>query len=267
MADIEGETSHRMLAVERRKRILDRVEREGSITIADIKAMLKVSAVTARADLEVLEEHGKIVRIYGGAVSPATNKIIPVPQVRGQKNIDVKKSIARRAAELVKDGETLFIDTGSTTFSLVHELRDKKNLRIVTNDFEVMTFVESQMPDCELIVIGGVFRRGHRYTYGELTTLSADSLFADRAFLGAASLIPEHGFMTEFEQSVAWKMAIIAHSRQSYVLLDASKVGASGFIRYATLADVTGIITDSDPDGVIGSALEGVSGGAELLIA
>lgn len=257
----------RMLAGERRARIAELVERNSSVSIANLKREFGISAVTARSDLSVLEEEGKLRRMYGGAVSLDLTRHVSVPKERMSVHMREKERIARRAAKYVRDGDTIGIDAGTTTLEFTKRLADKRDIAIVTNDFAIAEYVEDHLPDAELVVLGGTFRRNHRYAFGRLTSACLEMLHVDKAFLAANAFLPNQGFMTEYEPMALVKSELIAHARTSYVLIDASKVGASSFIRFAELPDIDVIVMDDDPDGIVSSAIRRQSLTTQLTIA
>lgn len=266
---MNGNKSHpeKMLAAERRERIVELVDQRSSVSIADLKSHFGISAVTARSDLSVLEEQGRLRKMYGGAVSNKLSKHVSMPKERMSINVTEKDAIARRAASLVRDGDSIAIDTGTTTFEFVRYLTDRSGLTIVTNDFAIAGFVERNLLDSELVVLGGTFRRGHRYTYGGLVTKALEELHFDKAFLATNSYLLGQGFMTEFEPVATVKAEIIAHSRHNFILMDSSKVGKNGFIRFSNIRDVDGIVMESDPGNVMAEEIASNGASAQLYLA
>ena len=241
----------RMLAVERRQRIIDMLENHSSVLIADICRECGVSAVTARADLDYLEGEGRLKRTHGGAV-PVSEYVIPRVSERVRKNARAKQAIARRAAERVSDGEMILVGSGSTTLEFVKALRGKHDLTIVTNSCHIIEHAEQYLPDVTIMSTGGILARKYRHYYGPLVAASLADIYLDQVFLGADGFEPSFGFLAEYEQTAYAKVEFLKHARTKIVLMDSSKVGAGrSFLRFAKPDDVDLVIMEKDPEGMV----------------
>lgn len=241
----------RMLAVERRQRIIDMLENHSSVLIADICRECGVSAVTARADLDYLEGEGRLKRTHGGAV-PVSEYVIPRVSERVRKNARAKQAIARRAAECVSDGEMILVGSGSTTLEFVKALRGKHDLTIVTNSCHIIEYAEQYLPDVTIMSTGGILARKYRHYYGPLVGASLADIYLDQVFLGADGFEPSFGFLAEYEQTAYAKVEFLKHARTKIVLMDSSKVGAGrSFLRFAKPDDVDLVIMEKDPEGMV----------------
>lgn len=241
----------RMLAVERRQRIIEMLENHSSVLIADICRECGVSAVTARADLDYLEGEGHLKRTHGGAV-PVSEYVIPRVSERVRKNARAKQAIARRAAERVSDGEMILVGSGSTTLEFVKALRGKRDLTIVTNSCHIIEHVEQYLPDVTIMSTGGILARKYRHYYGPLVGASLADIYLDQVFLGADGFEPSFGFLAEYEQTAYAKVEFLKHARTKIILMDSSKVGAGrSFLRFAKPGDVDVVIMERDPEGMV----------------
>ena len=244
----------RMLAVERRQRILDMLGNRSSVLIADICRECGVSAVTARADLDYLEGEGRLKRTHGGAV-PVSEYVIPRVSERVRKNARAKQAIARRAAERVSDGEMILVGSGSTTLEFVKALHGKRDVTVVTNSCHIIEYAEQHLPDMTIMSTGGVLARKYRHYYGPLVAASLTDVYLDQVFLGADGFEPSFGFLAEYEQTAYAKVEFLRHARTKVVLMDSSKVGAGrSFLRFAKPEDVDVVIMERDPDGMVVAA-------------
>lgn len=249
-----GGTSGRMLAVERRQRILDMLEHRSSLLISDICQECGVSAVTARGDLDFLESEGKLKRTHGGAV-PISEYVIPRVSERVRKNARAKQAIARRAAELVTDGEMILVGSGSTTLEFVKALKAKRGITIISNDCHVIEYSEQYLPEATIVSTGGILGREYRHYYGPFVAASLADVFLDKVFLGADGFEPSFGFLAEFEQTAFTKVEFMRHARNVVLLIDATKVGAGrSFLRFAKPEDADLVIMDKDPGGIVFAA-------------
>ena len=210
----------RTFAEERRAAILAMLDRSTSVQVADLAHTFGVSMVTARGDLDALDAAAK-------------------------------QAIARAALELVDNGDSLLVDSGTTALELVRLLGARSGITVITADVTIANFVDESLPDTDVILLGGALRKGHRYLYGPLALRALEVLHANKAFLCPTSLVPGRGLMTNFEQMAELKRAFIEASGTSIALLDASKVGAGGLMRVAELQDIDLVVMDYDPEGTV----------------
>ena len=147
--------ARRITIDERRAMIVEEVNRRSSIQVADICERFGVSEVTARNDLDKLEKSGKLRRTHGGAVSVARTITVSYPDQRMNLNVEAKRAVAQRAVEFVSNGDSLLIDTGTTTFEFVNALYDKRDITIVTSDLSIATFADSNLPHADVLLLGG----------------------------------------------------------------------------------------------------------------
>ena len=177
-----------MLTDVRHQRIADLVRRDGSVSVVEIVSTFGVSEATARRDLDQLAETGVVERIRGGARIPRST-IRPEADasdfavVATQESAE-KKAIARRAAELVKDGDVVALDIGTTVFEMCAYLRDRE-ITVVTASLAVVRALSSA-PAIDLVVMGGVLRPSYDSLVGVLTESCLRQVRVDISFLGAA---------------------------------------------------------------------------------
>lgn len=246
--------SGRMLAAERRQKILDMLREGPSVLVADICRACGVSAVTARGDLDYLEGEGLLRRTHGGAV--AISDYMPArPPETDRRALRAKQAIARRAAELVGDGESILVGSGSTTLEFVKALRDRRGLTIISNDSDVLTYAARSLPEVTIVSTGGEFDRARRHLFGPLLASSLADVLLDKVFLGADGFEPSMGFLAAFEMTAYAKVEFLKHARFHVVLMDASKVGAaSSALRFARPDEVDVVVMDVDPGGAVREA-------------
>lgn len=253
-----GTTGGRLLAEERRKRIVGMVDERQSVLVSSICEEFGVSAVTARGDLDYLEQEGLLKRTHGGAVA-VTQNVIPRVSERLRKNASAKRLIARLAAERVHDGEMILVGSGSTTLEFVMALDKKRDLTIVTNACHVIDYAEAYLPDVTIMSTGGKLERKYRHYCGPLVVASLRDVYAEEVFLGADGFEPSFGFLAEYEQTAIAKVEFLRHARTRTILMDESKVGAGrSFVRFAKPDGVDVVIMDADPDGLVASVAKKV---------
>ena len=255
----------RAFADERRAAILDLLERASSVQVADLSRTLGVSTVTVRADLDALERDGKLRRTHGGAVSLSKTNTVSIQDRRVNVNAEAKRTIAREAVRLVSDGDSILVDSGTTALEFVRALAPLADVTVVTADLTVADFIDRSLPAVNVILLGGSVRKGHRYLSGPLTIRSLEMLHPDCAFVCPTSFVPGRGFMTNYAQMAEVKERFLACAASSVVLMDSSKVGAPGLVRFAgpDAADV--VISDADPTGALAEEL--AETGTRLILA
>lgn len=257
--------ARRITIDERRAMIVEEVNRRSSIQVADICEYFGVSEVTARNDLDKLEKGGKLRRTHGGAVSVSRTITVSYPDQRMNLNVEAKRAVAQRAVDFVSNGDSLLIDTGTTTFEFVNTLYDKRNITIVTSDLSIATFADSNLPHADVLLLGGALRKNHRYMTGTITNEILGRLHLDKAFLATDSFHEEFGFTTEFTGNADVKRLMLRRAKERFMIMEASKVRPPSFIQFATVNDFDTIITDFDPDGTIARAIEANGSRAHLI--
>lgn len=265
MWDLRGSGTRKISMDERRSMIAEEVNRRASIQVAEICENFNVSEVTVRNDLAVLEKLGKLRRTHGGAVS--INRVITVayPDQRMNANVDAKRSVGERAADLVVDGDSLFVDTGTTLLEFVKCLHSKRDITIVTNDLAIAMFADTSLPHADVLLLGGVLRKNHRYITGSLTKRNLDNIFADKAFLATDSFDPNHGFTTEYMANADTKATMIQQARKRIMVMDSSKLRSSCFLKFASIDDFDTVVIDHDTNGVLESAISRAHRAIELI--
>lgn len=180
-------------------------------------------------------------------------------------NVEAKRAVAQKAAEFVSNGDSLLIDTGTTTFEFVNTLYDKRNITIVTSDLSIATFADSNLPHADVMLLGGALRKNHRYMTGSITNEILGRLHLDKAFVATDSFHEEYGFTTEYTGNADVKRLMLRRARERFMIMDASKVRSPSFIQFATICDFDTVITDYDPDGVIARSIADNGAHARLI--
>lgn len=256
--------SQRMAAEERQKRILEILSQKGEVIVSDLSAELSVSTVTIRTDLTELEHEGKLKRIHGGAV-PMRELVVPSLPTRIRRNVRAKDAIGLAAAELVRDGETILVGSGSTTLALIRSLDRKRDITIISDEPAAHTYIQQHLPNAIPISTGGILGRGF-HLYGPYLTASLVGTHVDKVFLGADGFERRLGFLAERQVTADTKKEFMKHASKVIVLMDATKVGASRlFVPFAQPGDVDLVIMDTDPSGVVAEAAR-VGGGRARVV-
>ncbi len=234
---------HRLLTPERESRIIELLQHQNVLTVAELSQALEVSAATVRRDLQSMHERKILTRVRGGATLRRLARVEPVFQDKETRNRDAKQKIAEIALSLIEDHDRIYLDGGSTALILARLLNGRRDLTVVTNS--LMAAEELMTSDHRLILVGGEFRALSRTLVGPLTSSIINSLHVDKAFMGTIGFTLEEG-MTTTEPSEAYtKECIMRRSDQVVLLVDSSKLGTPSFARSGNLEDIDIVVTDS----------------------
>ena len=240
-ADIEAG----LLVDERRRRICDLLREYGRVTVSDLAGRFETSEVTIRHDLAALEAAGALDRTRGGALSRRENDDLPIRVKQTLRHAE-KVRIARAAAALIQDGETIILDSGTTTAELARQIRtlNVKSINVITNALNIAMLL-SDVPSVRLIMLGGILRQESHSLAGHMAERALDNLQADRLFLGADGLDPEIGLMTPHLPEAQLNARMIEISRQVVTLADATKFMRRNVCVIAKVDQLDLLITDA----------------------
>lgn len=239
----------------RRRQIQAQLAEKGEVAIADLTAEFGTSAMTIRRDLEFLELDGSARRVRGGAISPIGRSHEPAYQVRAGSESTAKRAIGRAAADLLRDGETAILDTGTTTLELARNLPRDIRMTVVTASLPIAAEAAAR-PDVRVIVTGGVLRQGELSLVGAAAEQTFEPLNCDTVFLGIGGLDAQHG-LTEYNLDDARvKVAALKSARRCIVLADSSKLGRVSFAQIAPASAIDVLVTDARPDHPVVQELE-----------
>ena len=220
-----------MLKTERKQLILEELQEHHVVSLEKLVSLLETSESTVRRDLDELEAENKLRRIHGGAELPHSLQQEESIQEKSVKNLQEKKLLAQKAASLIKEQDVIFIDAGTTTAFLIKELPNK-DITVVTNSIHhAVQLVEKQIPT---VMVGGSVKMTTDASIGGVALNQINQLHFDRAFIGMNG-VDENYYTTPDMEEGAIKRAIIDNAKQTYVLVDASKVGQTCFAKVAPL--------------------------------
>jgi len=252
------------IPAQRRGELLKVAKERGAITVAESASQFAVSADTIRRDLDYLAERGLLKRTHGGAVplDDVTVPDIPVTQ-RLVSRAAEKGRIARQAATLIVDGETLLIYGGSTTRAFVGELGARRGLTIVTNDLGIPGAMPPDTTRAIYLLGGQVFIQS-QITIGTVGFPQAGPISADTAVLGVGG-ISERGLSTTIFEEASMMAAMMDAARRVIVLADATKLARSVFAHIGPLDKIDVLVTDANPPPQLAAALS--ESGVEIVVA
>lgn len=232
----------------RRAQITAWIEQHGAERVGKLAERFRVSEVTIRSDLEQLEKAGQLIRDHGGAMANPTSRhltsLMAVEQ-RAHLNIKAKRVIARLAARLVRPGDTIIMDAGTTVVEMIPHLVAVPALTIVTNALNVALQLGATT-SAQVIFLGGSLNRESSSMLGPLAEQMLRDLVVPKVFLGTQALSLEHGLTDTTIEIAQIKRAMIRSADQVILLSDSTKWGRTGFIKVAPLTAVHTFVCDSD---------------------
>lgn len=232
-----------MFAQERREQIIKQLRIKKRMEVRQLEEIFQVSGATLRTDLRELEKEGKLLRTHGGAML-LENDLQKEDILSGRKNIEQKKFIAQTAIDYIKEYDSLLLDSGSTTLEFARELKNFKNLKVITNDLQIALELQENSW-IELYLIGGKVRNRFRLTNGVISLDFIKNIAVDKVFLAPNALSAMDGATTSNEEMRAMKQAMMASSTESYMLCDSSKIGKRAFCKFADPSEFQMMFTDS----------------------
>lgn len=235
----------KMFAEERRAAILAKIKSCSPIYVTDLVQEFGVSEATVRRDLAVLERRNLIKRTHGGAIPPNYG-MEPTFREKEIRHLDLKAMIGKLAASLVKDGETILLDAGTTTLQIAVNLQGR-NITVATNCIDVANvFLDD--PTVEVWMLGGILRKGPRSLVGFLTNQALNSLRFDKVFLAANAVDVNFGVTTPNMVEAETKRNMLKAGKEKILVVDHSKLGFEGLCKICDLSELDLLITDSEAD-------------------
>jgi DeoR/GlpR family transcriptional regulator of sugar metabolism len=228
---------------ERQKQILSLLARQGRLSVTGIVERFSISEATARRDLESLASQGKALRVHGGviAVEQAPPEL-PILEREGEQP-DEKTRIGRAAAELIADKETVFLGSGTTVLEVARNLRNRKNLTVITNSLPVLNMLAG-IKEITVISLGGMLRDSELSFIGHITEQALAELRADKVILGARAISIEHGLTNDYLPETLTDRAILKVGREVILVADHSKINRVSTTFLAPLTDIHKLVTD-----------------------
>jgi DeoR family transcriptional regulator of aga operon/DeoR family fructose operon transcriptional repressor len=237
---------------ERRNDIVFKIRKSRIVKVNDLMNEYHVSIETIRRDLEFLESEGHLRRVYGGAVLNDYYRTEQALSQREQTNYSQKQIIGKFAVDFVDDGDTIYIDSGSTTMELVKQLGAKRNLTIITNALLIAREAMLSNYDCRVILLGGELRRNELATSGGITIADLGNFYMAKAFLSSGGISIESG-VTDYDLHEAeHRRFVLQRTQKIFMLVDYSKFGITTMNYIMPVEDISVLITDwGVPEGVL----------------
>jgi DeoR/GlpR family transcriptional regulator of sugar metabolism len=234
----------RILAIDRQRLIQQQLAAQGTVLVTDLSRRHGVTEETIRRDLAKLEKDGLLIRAYGGAyVKEGMHRELPL-EVREHSLVQEKTAIAHLAAQLVSDGDTVFLDASTTALHVAMALKRKNNIIVVTNALKIAAAL-GEWGSIKVICLGGTVRSTSLTTVGMMTERNLAGFFADTAFICCDGIHPANGVTDASEQEAEVRKSMIEHAKRCVLVADHTKFGRSSFSLIAALTRFDSVISDS----------------------
>ncbi len=232
---------------ERQKQIVSLLVRQGRLSVTEIMKQFSISAATARRDLEMLASQGKAQRVHGGVIAiDQAPPELPILDREGEQS-DEKTRIGRAAAELITDKETVFLGSGTTVLEVARNLRDRKNLTVITNSLPVLNMLAG-IKGIAVISLGGMLRDSELSFIGHLTEQALAEIRVDKVFMGTRGLSLEHGLTNDYLEETLTDRAIIKIGREVIIVADHTKVNRVSTVLLTSIKSIHVFVTDLQVD-------------------
>lgn len=225
---------------DRQSELLLFIKEKGSVSIAGMAEQFSVSEMTVRRVVHKLADAGLVIRTPGGAMAAPLGSVERSFLERSAKMAGAKEAIGREAARLVQDGETVVIDSGTTTRYIARYLATKRDLTVLTTSLAVLEELAGS-PTVQVMLTGGIYRRGSHDLSGNAVLDSLSAIYADKVFFGAAALSFQKGVMN---YDAEMPKAFLRAGRERVLVIDSSKIGVEAVYRLCSLDECHMIVTD-----------------------
>ena len=239
----------------RQQRICDHIAHRGECSIEELVERFGVSGMTVRRDLQALADQGKVIRTHGGAALAERVSFEFEFLKQRRENLPAKQAIAAVAAAEVRDGESIMLDSGTTTLELAKLLRGKQGLTVITNSLPIAAQLQ-YAERTEVLLLGGCLRAASPDLVGAITETNLENIRADAVFLGADGIDRQGGVYQESPEVARLLMKMAASAGRVYVVADGSKLGKTALWRFGRLRDWAALVTDAGADRSMLAALK-----------
>lgn len=213
-----------------------------TVSIDELCDVFQVSKNTIRRDLNELEARGRIAKVYGGVTAVNNPEVTPLP-IRSSQHSGEKEKIGALAAKLVEDGDTIFVDSGSTTVCMLEHLSDRQNVTVVTHSLAAM-MAAAKHENLQLLALGGQYNSATSSFVGISALSSLSNLRITKAFMGATGVTVESGMSNTTFLEAEIKRSVVAHSGSIILMADSSKLGHEATVSFCHLQNLNSLVSD-----------------------
>lgn len=234
---------------ERRTRLLEYVNRHNRASIQDLASILDTTEATIRRDVSYLEKQELVYRSYGGVLRRERPSIWQITSLRDRMGLHMteKERIGKRIGDLIEDGDSIMIDSGSTTMTAARELREKKNLLFVSNAPAIVPLIAEDGFN-KVILTGGQLMNATSSLVGPEAERTIKQYRVDKAVIGLTGILLQEGFFASVPQETEIKRLMLLNARETIVAADSSKIGVRALCYVTSFAGVDKLVTDNGID-------------------
>lgn len=235
-----------MKSTERKDYILNTLDSKHAVRINELSKELKVTRETIRRDLYHLEDEGRIKKVHGGAVLESSYGETDYEKRKIERWAE-KEQIAKKAVSYIEEGDSIYLDYGTTTLALAKEIAKLKNITVVTNTIPIInTLVKNKAID--IIIPGGILRNNESSLFGQFALNNICEIFITIGFFGCSGIDSKAAITSHHMGEVLVSKQMIQQSQTAIVLADQSKFGTIAFNRTANFEDIDIVVTDHLPN-------------------
>lgn len=243
-----------MLPVARKSKIKELVQEKKSVTVSELAKMFSVTEETIRRDLKILEEEGVLTRTYGGAfIQDGVQNDIDV-NIRETLFVKSKEKIAAKCALFIHHGDSIFLDSSTTSLFIATNIRNKR-VTVITNSLKVANTL-ADAESIRLILIGGMYSPASMSFLGRSSLTTMQGFFVDKAFISCRSISIEHGITDSNEQQADIRQLAIKRANKAYLVVDYTKFNKTSFTTICNFNEIDTLVVDKHLDDAWHSYLE-----------
>lgn len=235
-----------MLPIQRREKILGLLKEDGAAKVISLATLFKVTEATIRQDLEKLEKEGLISRDHGGAyLRNIEDQVRTFSLAHQHENVDKKERIAAKCVELIENGDTIILDSGSTTTEIAQRIKGIKNLTVITNALNIALLLGAE-PGIEVIMTGGEFKPPTLSLTGQKAADFFKGINVQKLFLATAGVSLKAGLTYPSISDIVVKKAMVDAAEVTYLVADSTKIGRTSFASLGAMSLIDFLVTDAE---------------------
>lgn len=251
------------IPAERQEVIAEMLRNRGVVTVSELSQLLKVSEITIRRDLDMLESKGQLERTHGGAISSRRMSAEPLYDQKNRSEMNEKVAIGRKAAGLIEAGDTVLVNSGSTSLQVIRHMAHG-DIRVITSNAGAV--IERPPKGIEVILIGGIYRRQSNSLVGRFASLTLEQVYGSKAIIGVDGISYKYGLTTPNHQEAEIGSLMVERTRGPVIVVaDHTKIGVVSNFVTARIEKVDILVTDAGFEEEYRDDLE--KAGVEILIA
>jgi DeoR family transcriptional regulator of aga operon len=243
MKDIKDQIE--ISTMDRRSQIVDKLNKHGTVSVQELSELFKVSGVTIRNDFAYLENKNLLYRTHGGAIKHTKVALDLAWTEKAQKNSEQKKRIGQNAAKLIQDGDTIILDSGTTTTEIARHLNGFQNFTVITHALNIASELVG-LAGINIIVPGGIFRKNDFSLVGSQTEQNLRDYYADKLFLGVSGFDSTYGISTPSVSETRLNRVMMEIAQEVIVVADSSKFGKRCLAFISAIDKINKVVTDDE---------------------